>query len=559
MKKLLVAFPVRGKNKKYLLALMSLLFSISLLAQTEENCTREMFSSDNLMKLQKLADSSVSHHPGNLPTYRPFQTYDTCVNPDSNRRGIAFIHGLGGSVEAWSKQIEFTDNQYHTACFGVNYNSYESSFHLVGIKVKNDLTQGFSNVDETHKHVYNTERCPNDDYVIAHSQGGIAARFLDMKWDQVPDLQSGSFGARRFYGLVTFGTPHAGADVALTAEEHYAFVADVISSVILYSKNEIVYDLSSSFVGTFFSNGIYNFNARLDSIIKNELAPLMLASVHTPTLNEMRPGGQLIDDLNKHWGSLHRVAFYGVEDEPECWRVMDQVITKGAEEYPLWGAQPDEEFMRRMEEVRGIHTLKIQENENRIKQLSNVRRASWVGPLAGKIVVALGTHLILNKQIQNIEKENEQRAKSVEFLNNANTQWRYLIGSYHRDSFETVIDTYHRVTYQITASPGNPWFPGHQFTIEQDFDDLAYAQAFALLVNGQVTPRTRIRKVIKFYPSDGVVLARSQQAFPGIEERNIDYMPHNNHFQERNSSETKKVLIRLYEGRKYDSYFKIIR
>ncbi len=65
-------------------------------------------------------------------------------------------------------------------------------------------------------------------------------------------------------------------------------------------------------------------------------------------------------------------------------------------------------------------------------------------------------------------------------------------------------------------------------------------------------------RLLKFYPSDGVVLARSQIAFPGIEEGNIDYMPHNNHFQERNSSETERVLKWLYDGRQYDAYFKLI-
>ena len=547
MKKLLVAFPVRGKNKKYLLALMSLLFSISLLAQTEENCTREMFSSDNLMKLQKLADSSVSHHPGNLPTHLPFQMYTPCANPDSNIRGVGFIHGLGGSIAAWDKQIRFTDSAYDVASFGVDYGSgkYEVSFFQVGQRVQQELKEGFENADDVHQIIYSTSRCHNDDYVIAHSQGGIAARYIDQQWN----MGSRSFGDRQYYGLVTFGTPHAGADVALTKEEHYAFVADVISSVVLYSKNEIVYDLSSSFVGTFFSSGIYNFNARLDSIIKNELAPLMLTSVHTSTLDEMRPDGQLINDLNKHWGSLHRVAFYGVEDEPECWRVMDQVITKGAEEYPLWGAQPDEEFMRRMEEVRAIHTLKIQENNDYINHKRSWRSASWLG---GPLIAGLA-HWKLNNEILNKMAENDHRKARITFLNNANTQWRYLIGSYHRDSFDMVAETYYEVRHVC--------YDGNGYSLcTTGFGTRAEAEDFAARIfgGGQITERVQFKKVLRFYPSDGVVLARSQQAFPGIEEGNIDYMPHNNHFQERNSSETERVLKALFDGDLYDTYFKLI-
>ncbi len=126
--------------------------------------------------------------------------------------------------------------------------------------------------------------------------------------------------------------------------------------------DKVTYDFTGTFVGTFLAGDVYDLRERLDTLIKNELAPLMLSSLHRPTLDSMAPGSPMMNTLNNHWGKLHRVAFYGVEDEPECWRVMDQVVTKGAEEYPLWGAQPDEEFMYKMEETRAWHTLKIQEN-----------------------------------------------------------------------------------------------------------------------------------------------------------------------------------------------------
>ena len=49
---------------------------------------------------------------------------------------------------------------------------------------------------------------------------------------------------------------------------------------------------------------------------------------------------------------------------------------------------------------------------------------------------------------------------------------------------------------------------------------------------------------------------QSQKAFPGVKESDTDFMPHNNHFQVRNSEETKRVLINLFEGI-YDKYFEL--
>lgn len=51
--------------------------------------------------------------------------------------------------------------------------------------------------------------------------------------------------------------------------------------------------------------------------------------------------------------------------------------------------------------------------------------------------------------------------------------------------------------------------------------------------------------------SDGVVLQESQVAFPGAFPR---YMDKTNHFQMRNSSETKEALLDLYDGNIFEFF-----
>ena len=65
---------------------------------------------------------------------------------------------------------------------------------------------------------------------------------------------------------------------------------------------------------------------------------------------------------------------------------------------------------------------------------------------------------------------------------------------------------------------------------------------------------TKQVKKQSFYPNDGVVLVKSQKAFPGVKETNTWLMKGNNHFQERNSPQTEEALEKLYEGG-YDDYF----
>ncbi len=190
---------------------------------------------------------------------------------------------------------------------------------------------------------------------------------------------------------------------------------------------------------------------------------------------------------------------------------------------------------------------------------SNWRTASWFTHIS----ITLGAHLILNKQIQRKQIENEEREKSVEFLNNANTYWRFLIGSYHRDSFEVFSDSVYNLSFEVPYGNTNPRFGTSTGWRTARLQFSTYEEALRNSV-GKRNPRItgaieNRRQQLKFYPSDGVVLARSQRAFPGITQQNVDIMEHNNHFQERNSSETERVLKALYRGDRYDAYFKLIR
>jgi len=468
--------------------------------------------------------------------YTPPQTtseFSPCPASDTGLKYIGFIHGLSGSPASWSDAQEWTSNNYKTNSGKPSYVGWETSFHDVGQEVNKqievDIHSKFSQTKDS--------RCYSNDFIIAHSQGGIGSRYLDYKWDT--HKHNTDFGDRRlFYGLVTFGSPHGGAHIALTKDQHAGFITGVVDAIYL----EGTYNLRG------YSKKLDKLLDNKDIFIEEEMVPIMIKGLHTNTMDAMAPNSSVMDSINNHKSRLHKVAFYGVEDAPECWRVISNMTDVAAEDYPTWKAEPDNFFVDKAESVRAEHLAAIQENNSKIK------RWKAAGIFGRNIFSALMASYFVNKNLV----ENHHREEAVRFLDNANTHWRYLIGAYHRDSFEWVNETYYELTWEEKYGWLGKWYKQtrHFNTYNEcvnHYNGLNVYRKQGWSINAKTKP---IKKQ-SFYPNDGVVLVKSQKAFPGVGGR-IDKMEKNNHFQERNSPQTEEVLEKLYKG-KYDGYFTTLR
>jgi hypothetical protein len=353
---------------------------------------------------------------------------------------------------------------------------------------------------------------------------------LDWQWDV---NTNGNFGTRKYYGLVTFGTPHAGADIAITKTQHNAFIQQIASSIFLENAYGTIYNFTSSFVGSFLDLSGADLINKIDEAIENKLAPLSTGSLHTPTLDEMKPGSSTMNSINNHHSKLRKVAFYGIEEEPECWRVISGITDTAAEDYPIWQAVRDNHFQDKMEKARAAH-------EGEIFYLQwELRGAFPVG-----------------KKRDEKEDELKHRKNAVAFLNNANTQWRYIIGAYHKDSVETKIVDKYTVEWEEKYGWLGKWYPRKSVFYSYENARSHYnmiPHSVYKWKNGSINTTQETKQIQKLFPNDGVVLVRSQRAFPGVGKRQ-DKMEGDNHFQERNSPETKRVMKELYIGG-YDKYF----
>lgn len=207
------------------------------------------------------------------------QVFERCSPSSQVIKNITFVHGLAGNATSWEKPWRWTNSVIGNPAINVDYEGWEQGFHSsslrlnqqIGSKITSGVNQAFPN------------RCSSEDYVIAHSQGGIVARYLDRQWamcelygTQSPNC-SPTFGNRKYYGLATFGTPHAGAHIGLTQDEHHDFVAKMAQVLYFKEGDEVIFNLTNRwYVPRNVKNALYDFmESGFEAFVKN-FTPLIL-------------------------------------------------------------------------------------------------------------------------------------------------------------------------------------------------------------------------------------------------------------------------------------------
>ncbi|MEZ5058027.1 MAG: hypothetical protein R2879_13415 [Saprospiraceae bacterium] len=145
--------------------------------------------------------------------------------PDPNFEGdriIFFVHGLGGGPESWVKAasatqagVNYTSNWKPRKAYCLRPTYTEFTLRDAGVNLHNDMY----NLGWVINKAFKTE--PKDNYIIAHSQGGLVSRMTD-KLLADGDLPEED---RMFGGIVTFGTPHLGARIINNTDPNGANLA----------------------------------------------------------------------------------------------------------------------------------------------------------------------------------------------------------------------------------------------------------------------------------------------------------------------------------------------
>lgn len=483
---------------------------------------------------------------------------------------VYWLHGLGGSSESWVNASLATEQgtpgfpARKAICklpeYNLDYaNLKQAAFSLVD--------QSQFNADVELQNEKDRER----NYMIAHSQGGLVGRYLD-------DFYEKSDRKRAFHGLVTFGTPHHGAQIinsALDVEANGQTRAvnmmeeacNALAPAKLYEYLEKLEKKLPPFPVKFFKMKVSEFKLPLANegvveafredfckivpiVINFSLGAIIGQPIKEGTMaSTYKIGGLAIEELNKLSTPTRKVAFYGIKDAgfntgDMFWRTYHyQHVSPNA--YGFFGANWTPEFktvqlaMQIMEQYRQhmeyhktweeYYLAKYNKYNGHPKQgiyksyLYQAKHQGWVKGLY---------------------------KNGYDWMLNIDQTWRTLIGS---ETLNPVVKGYKCTCAGIIAHPDGSM---EEYYEEKTVDNEADCIPSNPNPKIKCVAEAIIEMEKELKPSDGIVLAESAANLPGM--GYFSSMPNTSHMQMRNSEETRKSLLGLFEDNSiYQGWFKL--
>jgi hypothetical protein len=483
------------------------------------------------------------------------------TGPDVREDGdrvIFWTHGLGGRGEegatsttlaAWKRAGDWSRNEYELQSVHPTYSSSQitlaSAAHNLETQfVSKDFVSEAAGVEDYR-----------NNYIIAHSQGGVVSRQLEMMHDlENPTLNYPN--GRRFGGIVTFGSPHQGAEVINNKDRFPEFTGEACAAL---GAAPIVELIETLFFLNIFLDGAdiaSTLTGQACGFLENTVIPLVFKDFDLPITEEYKKGAPQIDILNNHAiatsaTTTPKMAFYGEEDEPLVWKILASLAVQSPNDFDF-GTAPDDGLIGIVNDTYNTYDgkyeqYKLQENywHGRINIDCNIPFWGWI---ACPIVI---NNWNSARQIR-IAYQN-----ALEFLDNSNDYWKSIIGAKffeQRTSYTCTCSI--PVGEPNTPTPGNNnapiSLPGSSDGFYLEIHNLPCSQ---VPVRPDVTcsERERVISVAKYKPSDGIVLSESAARLPSASHLPIK-MQGSNHQQMRNDYNLSQELPRLF-GEQYVSFF----
>jgi pimeloyl-ACP methyl ester carboxylesterase len=462
----------------------------------------------------------IGHNP---PTTHAFTPPTNPKNPTPtpelpNDRLIYWIHGLGGNGDSWAKVAQATQYQSPSqqvpgyparkvTSLPLTYSQFSlsgaaSSLHNM-IMTQGDPASIANNI---------TDR--TDNFIIAHSQGGIVSRATDMMYDQLgPQIE------RRFGGIVTFGSPHAGAKILNNKDQFGAFSEDGCNALISGPLEDSIQNLG---IVSFFISGqtFHSLKEGFCNFLADQVAPIMFQDQFQDITEDYKVGAVPIAELNTHTSTIPHVAFYGIEEEPVLYRTMYNLKVKKPNSYDHFKADDDQYLVTKFDSLFNEYNAKYEAYAQLVTHFEN----EGMPCDAMEWILHLNKCTVMDPAYWHFLRRRDMWALGVHWLRNANKTYKTIIGA----------DQSHWVTTYTCTCNGSS-FPTNQPSCPP----------------GCTRTNAVSYWLTEEYQSDGVILVESASAYPGAMTRD---MPKSNHQQMRNDSNTKTRLKELFDGG-YGDYF----
>lgn len=472
---------------------------------------------------------------------------------------LYWLHGLGGNATAWEKAADATD--HGAAGFPARKSWSTKPYYTLSASTLSSAAhelKGKAEFDVTGQPMEDIK----DNYMIAHSQGGLVGRYLDHQFH----LTEGHI-PRPFFGLVTFGSPHQGAyivnslleegpDGSTRAERMTDEACRALGpGQILWNLFQIPQTLPKKV--KFF---LYNLPGGfpLDPITISEYLAEEFCSIIPSVLNitlsgvlgqplspghmitDYPVGGPAVAEMAGFDTPTRKVAFYGIKDPNHdsgelFWRTYHYLhVSPNA--YPFFTANREHETTT----LELVHAITAQYKERMEYFLTQSEKYF-------KAAQQYHNPLFIQAWLDNYYASWLYK-RGYDWLLNMDNTWRAIIGAQELTP---------EVSYTCCCPDEDP----HPFD-----PDPWVLQNFGLFDCEPVQspihchPQCQVKQVITLHTtykkSDGVVLAESAMNFDGASY--TDEMEDTSHMQMRNNQELKNKLLDLYdEGHIEGGWFNI--
>jgi pimeloyl-ACP methyl ester carboxylesterase len=463
---------------------------------------------------------------------------------------IFWVHGLGGDETSWERAAVVTEHGGETAEWDMNHSGWNARQANCIRPKYTELSMGGASATLqgkmlAAKHInISNETDPKENFIIAHSQGGLVARHL---WKRYAEANSTvAEEDQMFGGIVTFGTAHQGAQIinnTVPASEGGPDLGDAFADG---ACTELAVGPVTEGVETNFFLDIITTRSGIEESLTNTCEGLsglairfLLSDFTAGITDDYMVGSPTIDELNVNdaQNPLPKVTFYGIEDDTDndlVWRIMSSL----SEEHDLpnksvaFEANEDGALMEDVIELMSDYIAKQEawamQAEFINEWTENIVPCSWWEWTIFPTVCGLYDH-----QYYEAIAIRDGYKRGREWLATANTKYQIVMGG-----------------VKVVPTPTFSCDCDGTLIFEDVLDpDFCTGLGCTAVANGG------IKFVLERRRSDGIVLEESASNYPGAE-HSVELFG-SNHQQMRNDRNTERALLELF-GIGYGDFFEVL-
>ncbi|MFZ4635500.1 MAG: esterase/lipase family protein, partial [Saprospiraceae bacterium] len=406
-------------------------------------------------------------------------------------RIVYWVHGLGGAPESWGVVGGATQFQapgqevpgYKPRRVTSLYPSY-LQFNFSGASISLD---NFLSSTGKSACINNNIEDPRVNFLIGHSQGGLISRATDKMYSDL-----GLEGERKFGGMVTFGSPHAGAMILNNETLLHQMGSEAIKALSAGPSKDLQKSLKIDFILK--DEKLENVINRFGDVFGEHILPIVFKDQQQPIRKDYEVGAAPLAELNSYSTTLPSVAFFGVESEPIFYRTLSSLSVQNPNNFPPFSAMPDESMVDRFNNLLTQYEANYEHKRIRQQYLEDkglpCDKWEWI--------IMTPFCAIWDTEYWQVRKSKIGWEKGKNWLLKSNNQYKTLIGSREVKLVQTT---------QWECICEGSGTNNQSIPVNDPKECEKYAKCYAVSSLGMV-------EVVTEKPTDGVVLAESAAAFP---------------------------------------------